>query len=45
MFTYPAQEQKLGQGQNPIDPATRDGAGEILEHDREARRLVLKRGP
>ena len=28
-----------------IDPATRDGAGEILELDREARRLTLKRGP
>ncbi len=27
------------------DPATREGAGEILELDREARRLVLKRGP
>ena len=27
------------------DPATRDGAGEILALDREARELVLKRGP
>ena len=45
MLTFPAQEHKLGQGQTVIDPATRDGAGEILELDREARRLVLKRGP
>jgi len=45
VLTYPAQEHKLGQGQGPTDPATRDGAGEILELDREERRLVLKRGP
>ncbi|HSO01591.1 MAG TPA: TM0106 family RecB-like putative nuclease, partial [Gaiellaceae bacterium] len=45
VLTYPAQEHKLGEGQGPTDPATRDGAGEILELDREARRLVLKRGP
>jgi uncharacterized protein len=45
VFTFPPQEHKLGQGQDVIDPATRDGAGEILELDRDARRLVLKRGP
>jgi len=45
VLTFPAQEHKLGQGQEPTDPATRDGAGAILELDREARRLVLKRGP
>ena len=28
-----------------VDPETREGAGEILELDREARRLTLKRGP
>ena len=28
-----------------IDPATREGAGEVIELDREARRLTLKRGP
>jgi predicted RecB family nuclease len=44
-FTFPAQEHKIGQGKNAIDPATRKGPGEILEVDREARRLVLKRGP
>ena len=45
VLTFPAQEHKLGQGQDVLDPATRTGAGEILELDREARRLVLKRGP
>jgi len=44
-FTFPPQEHKLGAGQEPIDPATRSGAGEILELDREERTLVLKRGP
>jgi predicted RecB family nuclease len=45
VFTFPPQEHKLGQGQDVVDPATRDGAGEILSLDREERRLVLKRGP
>ena len=45
VFTFPPQEHKLGQGQDVIDPATREAAGEILELDREERRLVLKRGP
>src|SRR5215207_9435202 len=45
VLTFPAQEHKLAQGQGVTDPATREGAGEILELDREARRLVLKRGP
>jgi uncharacterized protein len=44
-LTFPAQEHKIGQGQSAIDPATRKGPGEILEVDREARRLVVKRGP
>jgi uncharacterized protein len=44
-LTYPAQEHKLRRDDDPYDPATRTGAGEILELDREARRLVLKRGP
>src|SRR6266536_3001632 len=43
-LTYPAQEHKIGQGQSVIDPATRRGAGEVTEVDREARRLKLKRG-
>ncbi|MDX6437579.1 MAG: hypothetical protein QOF45_162 [Gaiellaceae bacterium] len=42
---FPAQEHKIGQGQSVIDPATGEGAGEILELDREGRRLTLKRGP
>ena len=36
---------RSAQGQSTIDPATRKSPGEILEVDREARRLVLKRGP
>ena len=44
-LTFPAQEHKIGEGQSTIDPATRKSPGEILEVDREERRLVLKRGP
>jgi predicted RecB family nuclease len=44
-FTYPAQEHKIGQGQDVRDPATGDKVGEILKLDRETRRLQLKRGP
>jgi predicted RecB family nuclease len=44
-FTYPAQEHKLGLGHVPFDPATRDRAGEIVEFDREARLIGIKRGP
>ena len=43
-MSFPAQEHKLGQGQATFDPKTRRSPGEILELDREARRLVLKRG-
>ncbi len=43
-LTFPAQEHKLGQGSDTFDHATRRSPGEILELDREARRLVLKRG-
>jgi predicted RecB family nuclease len=44
-LTYPAQEHKLGQGQDVLDPRTRKNAGEVLELDRDARTLKLKRGP
>jgi predicted RecB family nuclease len=44
-LTYSAQEHKLGQGQDTFDPQTRRSPGEILELDRDERRLVLKRGP
>jgi predicted RecB family nuclease len=45
-LTYPAQEHKLGQGQDVRDPATGGGrAGTIVEIDRDARKLRLKRGP
>jgi predicted RecB family nuclease len=44
-LTYAAQEHKLGQGQDAFDPQSRRSTGEILELDRDERRLVLKRGP
>src|ERR671918_94729 len=44
-FTFPPQEHKIGQGQDVVDPATWRNAGDVLELDREAGRLVLKRGP
>jgi predicted RecB family nuclease len=44
-LVFPAQEHKLGEGQEVIDPATRKRAGEIVELDREVRRVLLKRGP
>ena len=43
-FTYPAQEHKISRGE-VIDPATGFDAGDVIELDREARLLVLKRGP
>jgi predicted RecB family nuclease len=45
VFTFPPQEHKLGAGNEPFDPATRDGAGKIVALDREERVLSLKRGP
>jgi predicted RecB family nuclease len=45
VLSFPAQEHKIRNGDNVIDPATREGAGEVIELDREARRLTLKRGP
>jgi uncharacterized protein len=44
-FTFPAQEHKIRQGQDVIDPATGFYAGDVTELDLEERRLVLKRGP
>ena len=44
-FSYPAQEHKLGQGNDPYDPATGLRAGRIVSLDREQRTLILKRGP
>jgi uncharacterized protein len=44
-FAFPAQEHKLGEGTEALDPATGDSAGTITSLDRERRRLVLKRGP
>jgi predicted RecB family nuclease len=44
-FTFPAQEHKLGSGRDVRDPATGKNAGEIVDLDREARTLRLKRGP
>ncbi len=45
VLSFPAQEHKLGPGQDVKDPATRESAGEILALDRDARKLTLKRGP
>jgi predicted RecB family nuclease len=42
-LVFPPQEQKLGK--NPIDPATKEKAGTLVELDPEAHRLRLKRGP
>jgi uncharacterized protein len=44
-FTFPAQEHKLGEGQDTFDPATRKSPGEITALDRDARTVVIKRGP
>jgi predicted RecB family nuclease len=44
-FTFPSQEHKIRPGQEVIDPRTGFGAGDVVELDREQRRLVLKRGP
>jgi len=44
VLVYPPQEHKLGVGHKPFDEEGRK-AGEIVEVDREARRLGLKRGP
>ena len=44
-LVFPPQEHKLGAGQQTADRATGRSPGEILELDRDARRLVLKRGP
>jgi uncharacterized protein len=44
-FSFPPQEHKLGVNQDVADPATGDKAGEIIELDRDASSLVLKRGP
>jgi uncharacterized protein len=44
-FSYPPQEHKLSVRADVRDPATQSSAGEIVELDREARTLTLKRGP
>jgi predicted RecB family nuclease len=44
-LTFPRQEHKLGTGGGFFDPATGKSPGEITELDRDAQRLVLKRGP
>ncbi|MFL6033970.1 MAG: TM0106 family RecB-like putative nuclease [Gaiellaceae bacterium] len=44
-FTFPPQEHKLGPNQDVAEPTTGNNAGEITALDRDARSLVLKRGP
>jgi predicted RecB family nuclease len=43
-FTFPPQEHKIRVGAQPFDEAGRS-AGEVVELDREARTLALRRGP
>jgi predicted RecB family nuclease len=43
-FAFPPQEHKLGQGQKPFDAEGRP-AGTIVDLDREAHELHLRRGP
>ena len=45
VLAYPAQEHKLRARQDVRDRATGKSAGQILELDREERKLRLKRGP
>ncbi len=44
-FTYPPQEHKLRAAQDVRDPATGGSPGVIVSIDRDARLVVLKRGP
>jgi uncharacterized protein len=44
-FTFPAQQHKLGPGDDVSDPLTGSGAGTIEELDEEAGTLRLRRGP
>ena len=44
-FSYPPQEHKLRARADALDPETGKSAGDIVSLDREARMLVLKRGP
>jgi AAA domain len=44
-FTYPPQEHKLGAGQDVLDPETGESPGTISKLDRDARLVVIKRGP
>lgn len=47
VFTYrfPGQEHKFDPGDNPIDPANKNAAGEIVSIDDTTGMLTLKRGP
>jgi uncharacterized protein len=42
---FPVQETKMGEGDQPCDPATTKDAGKILSIEPEHGRLLLKRGP
>jgi len=43
-FTFPNQEHKLDAGDDTFDPATGKSPGAIVALDKQARKLVLKRG-
>lgn len=47
IFTYrfPGQEHKFDAGDNPVDPANENKAGEIVSIDDASRTIRLKRGP
>jgi uncharacterized protein len=44
-LAFPPQQHKLGPGDKPVDPATKNGAGTIDQLDDAAGTLVLRRGP
>ena len=44
-LAFPAQQHKLGPGDQPFDPATKKSAGTIAELDDVAGTLTLRRGP
>jgi predicted RecB family nuclease len=44
-LAFPPQQHKLGPGAQPVDPATKEGAGIIQEADDVTGTLVLRRGP
>jgi uncharacterized protein len=44
-LSFPEQQFKLGEGDEPVDPATKKPAGRIVRLDEARGELVLRRGP